>query len=127
MKKRSQYIADFLNFIEQAKLDYLHSAEALETEQKRQEDLLHDIEFCMDSRERSKLATQLHRCRLERRRLKDIQEETSIIYNFVTEPANKKVLDKIASQLLGSLRKSESYHENRFYRRRLKEGEKAND
>ena len=122
MKKRSQYIAEFLNFIEQTKLEYQNAKEALENEQKRQEDLLHDIEFCMDAKERSKLATRLHKCRLERRRLKDIQEETSIIYDFVTDPANKKVLDKMASQLLGSLRKSESYHENRIYRRRLKEG-----
>lgn len=120
MKKRSQYIAEFLNFIEQTKLEYQNAKEALENEQKRQEDLLHDIEFCMDAKERSKLATRLHKCRLERRRLKDIQEETSIIYDFVTDPANKKVLDKMASQLLGSLRKSEGYHENRIYKRRLK-------
>lgn len=120
--KRSEYISQFLNFIEQAKTDYQTSLEGIKLEEKRQEDLLHEIEFCRNAKERSKLATRLHKCREERRKFKDIHGETSRVVTFVNDPANKKTFDKL-TQVLGSVRKEESYQENRVYRPRVKESE----
>ena len=119
---RSENISQFLNFIEQAKTDYQASIDGVKTEEKRQEDLLHEIEFCTSANERSRLATKLHKCREARRKYKDVQEETSWVVSFVTDPANKKTFDKM-KQLLGNVRKAEKYHENRVYVPRLKEGE----
>ena len=121
--KRSEYISQFLNFIAEAKREYASAVEGIRTEEKRQEDLLHEIEFCKVAKERNKLTTKLHKCREQRRKYKDIKEELEPIVEFANEPANKKVIDKLSSQLLGQVRKAENYHENRVYKRRLKEGE----
>ena len=74
------------------------------------------------ARERSKLCTQLHRSRLNRRKYKDIFEETDDIVQFFNVGQHKKVLDQMG-QLIGKVRKVEKYHENRVYIPRLQEGE----
>lgn len=121
--KRSEYISNFLNFIAEAKREYASAVEGIRIEEKRRTDLEHDIEFCEIAKERNKMATQLHKCQKARRKFKDIKEELEPIVDFANEPANKKVIDKLSSQLLGQVRKAENYHENRVYKRRLKEGE----
>jgi len=121
--KRSEYISHFLNFISEARKEYAVAVEGIRTEEKRQEDLLHEIEFSKVANERNKLTTKLHKCREKRRKYKDIKEELEPIVEFANDPANKKVIDKLSSQLLGQVRKVENYHENRVYKRRLKEGE----
>jgi hypothetical protein len=85
--------------------------------------LLHEIEFCKVAQKRNKLTTRLHKCREQRRQFKDIKEELEPVVSFADDPANKKVIDKLSSQLLGQVRKAENYHENRVYKPRLKEGE----
>lgn len=120
--KRSEYISQFLNFIEQCKTDSHESIDGISREEKRQEDLLHDIENCRNAKERSKLATQLHRCREMRRELKNTQEQTSWIVNFVAAPENKKTFDRM-TQVLGNVRRTEERHENWVYNPRLKEDE----
>lgn len=121
--KRSEHISQFLKFIADAKSEHGAAVQGILKEEKRQEDLLHEIEFCKDAKERNKLSTKLHKCRLERRRYKDLKEETEPIVDFVNEPINKKTIDKLSSQLLGQVRKTENYHSNRVYKPRLKEGE----
>ncbi len=119
--KRSEYISNFLNFIADAKREYASAVEGIRIEEKRQTDLVHDIEFCKIAKERNKMTTQLHKCRNTRRKFKDIKEELEPIVDFANEPANKKVIDKLSSQLLGQVRKAENYHENRVYKPRLRE------
>lgn len=120
VKKRSEYISDFLDFLSQAKSDYAIAIDGIKTEEKRQEDLLHEIEFCGNAKERSKKATRLNTCRKDRRYYKDIHEETAIIQEYLNDPVNKKAIDKLR-EVLGSVRKSERYHADRVYRPRLKE------
>ena len=64
--------------------------------------------------------TKLHKSRLDRRKYKDLMEETVDIVEFVSDSSHKKTFDKM-KQLLGKVRKAESYHENRVYIRRIEE------
>lgn len=120
--KRSEYISQFLNFIEQCKIDSHDAIEGMKREDLLQEDLVHDIENCGNANERSKLATQLHKCRERRRIYKNNQEQTSWIVNFISAPENKKTFDRM-TQVLGNVRRSEERHENWVYKPRLKGGE----
>lgn len=51
---------------------------------------------------------------MERRKYKDIFEETDDIVQFFKESQHKKTLDQMR-QLLGRVRKVEKYHGNRIY------------
>lgn len=117
-EKRSENISVFLGFVDQALKDYDWASEMVDLENKRQQDLLHDIEFITSSKDRNKLCTKLHRSRKDRRWYKDIVEETEPIRTFFRDPQNKKVLEQM-KQLLGTVRKAENYHENRTYTRRF--------
>lgn len=103
-------------------MDSHEAIEGTKLEERRQEDLIHDIENCRNAKERSKLATQLHKCRERRRAFKNTQEQVSWIVNFVSAPENKRTFDKL-KQVLGNVRKTEERHENWVYNPRLKEGE----
>lgn len=92
----------------------------LDREQHHEE--LEECKVSDKARERSKLCTQLHRSRLNRRKYKDIFEETDDIVQFFNVGQHKKVLDQMG-QLIGKVRKVEKYHENRVYIPRLQEGE----
>lgn len=118
--KRSEIITEFLNLIDRSLDEYLISSQAVEYENKRQQDLLHDIEFTTNNRERNKLCTKLHKHRRARRAHKDIEEETKLIVDFFSIQSHEKTI-KDMKQMLGALRKVEKYHENRTYIRRVQD------
>ncbi len=68
----------------------------------------------LNCRERSKIATQLVANRQARRNYKDAVEELEPIVDFFEDPQNKNLMKKM-SELLGQIRKVESYHQRRFY------------
>lgn len=88
------------------------------TEEKRERDLLHFIEFETSSKKRGPIDTKLHRCLNERRHYKDILEETDDIIQFFQEPQHTKTLNQMR-QLLGRVRKAEERHKNRSYTPRI--------
>ncbi len=111
----SQFIKDFLDFIQNAKADYDYNFEAMRKEDRITQDYLHMLELeDLSYRERSKIATKLTANRQARRTHKDMVEELEPIIEFLSDPMNKKILDQM-SQLLGKVRKIEGYHQNRFY------------
>lgn len=118
----SENIRSFIRFIHECKALNEMAKEGISTEDKRQQDLLHEIEFEPRAKERSKLCTKLHLSRKERRRYKDIFEETDDIVQFFNTGNNKKMLEQM-NQLIGKVRKVEKYHVNRTYILRLKEGD----
>lgn len=119
---RSENLRAFLRFVNECQALNEMARKEVSKEDKRQQDLLHEIEFEPRAKERSKLCTQLHRSRLNRRKYKDIFEETDDIVQFFNVWQHKKVLDQMG-QLIGKARKVEKYHENRVYIPRLQEGE----
>lgn len=118
----SDEIKAFLDFINESKKLYAYAVDRVTEEEKRQMDLIHAIEFENSCKERSKLSTKLHGCRLDRRRYKDILEEREEIVKFFQDPQHKKTLDQL-TQLLGKVRKVEKYHSNRTYYPRVKRGD----
>ena len=116
----SKHLEEFLDCIAECKRVHPVAVENYELENKRQQDLLHGIEFETQPRELTELATRLHKSRQERRYWKDIIEEAEIMVKFFEEPGHKRTFEKL-KQLLGSARKIEQYHENRSYKIRVKE------
>lgn len=119
--KNSEKIKAFLDFVEECQSANNAAKEGISTEEKRTQDLLHLIEFEPSSKKRGPIDTRLHRCRNDRRRYKDMFEETDDIVQFFQDPRHKKTLNEM-QQLLGKVRKVEKYHENRTYIPRIKEG-----
>ena len=113
-KNHSQIISEFIKYLKSITNLYEYATEQIEQEQKLTQDLLHQIEFCNDHKQRYKLSTQLHYCRQRRRYFKDIIEEITPIYNIINKD-NTKVFMGYLSNALGEVRKSEKYHKDRTY------------
>lgn len=111
----SHILKTFLDFVDNAKSDYNFNLEAMKNEERITQDYLHKLELeGLNCRERSKIATQLVSNRQARRNYKDAVEELEPIVDFFDEPQNKALIKKM-SELLGQIRKVESYHQKRFY------------
>lgn len=124
INKPSEQLTNFLNFISAAQSHYIFCDEEMKKQEKLTQDYLHSLELDnLNCGERSKLATKLAINRKDRRYYKDRVEELEPIITFFAEPQNKKVLDKL-QQVLGQVRKQESYHKDRIYIPRvIKDGE----
>jgi len=120
--KTSEEIKHFLDFIRGCEIKYKMAIEAMETENKRTQDFLHAIEFEPHAEERSKIATRMRASRITRRENKDTTEELEPLIDFLSIPANKKAVDQL-TQILGRIRKTEKYHENRTYHPRVEKNE----
>ena len=110
----------FLDFIDQCCADYRYAYEAVNEEDKRLQDLLHEIEFAPDKAERNRVATKLQHSRKERRRNKDIVKLNELVVKFFEEKGHRDTLNKMR-QLLGRQRKEEEYlFGERVYKPRVK-------
>lgn len=104
--KNSEILSNFLNMLSEAERMNMEANQQLERLDKLTQDYLHGLEFCQ-YKDRSKVATALSRVRKERRKWKDIKEETDVLAEWVE--ANKGVYNKMR-EMLGQLRKVEKYH-----------------
>lgn len=121
--QHSQIIKTFLDFVDSARSEYNFNLEAMKNEERITQDYLHKLELeGLNCRERSKIATQLAHNRQVRRSYKDAVEELEPIVEFFEDPKNRSVLNSM-SQLLGQVRKVESYHKRRFYVPKVIDGE----
>ena len=116
----AQHLEDFLNAVDQCAKDYQYSSGIVSEEDKRLLDLVHEMEFAADSKERNRVATKMHNSRVLRRQNKDIVKQSELLVKFFEEPENRKVLNKLR-QLLGRQRKEEEYlASDRTYKPRVK-------
>ena len=119
-KTPAEQLSEFLNFVEQSYTDYQIASEALNEEDKRLQDLLHEMEFASNKAERNKVATRLQRSRKERRRNKDIVKLNEQVVRFFEEKPHRDTLNKM-KQLLGRQRKEEEYlFGERVYKQKAK-------
>ena len=119
-KTPAEQLSEFLNFVEQSYTDYQIASEALKEEDRRLQDLLHEMEFAGDRAERNRVATRLQTSRKQRRRMKDLMKRDEQVVKFFEDPENRKILNKMR-QLLGRQRKEEEYLEGeRTYKPRAK-------
>ena len=104
----AEYLAEFLNFIDQCCTDYQFAYDAVGEEDGRLQDLLHEMEFATDKAERNRVATKLQNSRKERRRNKDVVKLNEQVVKFFDEKSHRDTLNKMR-QLLGRQRKEEEY------------------
>lgn len=122
-KEVSEAVQGFLDYIDRCRDAYQLAHDAVGKEDKRLQDLLHELEFAEDKAERNRVATKFQRSRRERRRKKDEVMRLELIVQFFEEPQNRKVLNNLR-QLLGRQRKQEAFlNGKREYKPRVKERE----
>ena len=115
----SEIIADFLNHITAWRDEHKEAFEGVGKEDKRLQDLLHDLEFTANAKEKNRVATNLKESRKTRREYKDKVQMLESIVQFFEDEQNAKVLNKL-TQLLGKQRKNEEYiFSDRSYRYRV--------
>lgn len=118
-EKISEGLSDFLNLLHSLPSKYRLAKEELDKQEALTQDYLHSLELNnLSYKQRCKIATKLSKNRKNRRIAKDELEELTPLYNYITDPANKKVFDKL-TDILGETRKVEKYHSNRQYRNRI--------
>lgn len=116
----SEQLTNFLNFIDACISRYRYAFDNVGQEDKRLQDLLHEIEFASNKAERNKAATRLQRSRRIRRENKDEAKLYEKIAKFFEDKGNKDALNRLR-QLLGQQRKEEEYlSSNRTYNPRIK-------
>ena len=120
-KEASEVLEEFINYIEQCRADYEFAQDEMKKEDKRLQDLLHELEFAEDRNARNKVATKFQKSRRERRRQKDECLRLKLIVEFFDEQQNRKALNNLR-QLLGKQRTQEDYlNGKREYKPRVKE------
>ncbi len=117
----SEILTDFLNYIDCCRAGYQAAQEAVRKEERRLQDLLHELEFAGNENEKRRAATKLQRSRRERRKQKDEMMRRELVVDFFAEQAHKGTLNKMR-QLLGRQRKQEEFLDgDRHYNPRVKE------
>ncbi len=117
--KPSKHLEDFLNFLDQCSREYQYAFDNMSKEDKRLQDLLHEIEFAADKAEKNRAATSLQRSRRERRKNKDMVKLYERIVKFSEDQSNRRTIN-LLRQLLGQQRKEEEYlQSNRTYKKRV--------
>lgn len=113
-------LTEFLNFIDQCHVEYQVAYDAVNEEDRRLQDLLHEMEFAQDKAERNRTATKLQSSRRRRRKNKDIVKKNELVVKFFEEKTHRDTLNKM-KQLLGRQRREEEYlASDRTYKPRVK-------
>ena len=117
----SKKLENFLNFLDQSAKEYQYAYDKVSQEDRRLQDLLHEVEFAADRAERNRVATKLRSSRRERRKNKDIVKLYERIVRFTEDPNNRRIINQLR-QLLGQQRKEEEYLQSkRVYKKRVEE------
>lgn len=120
-KEISEVLQDFLNYIDICRNEHASAEDGVKKEDRRLQDLLHELEFAETREARNKVATKFQQSRRERRRQKDELMRRQLIVDFFNEPQNKIVLNQLR-QLLGRQRTQEEFlNGKREYKPRVKE------
>lgn len=117
-KKPSEVLEELLELLKESQKEYQSCMSGVYQYDKKPQDYLHDMEFTSNCKERSKISTQMHRDRIERRRLKDRAQLVQNIAAFYSDKSNKQFFDKLKS-LISKQKEIEKFLEGeRHYKRR---------
>lgn len=90
--KPSEVLQSFLDYLSACQAEYEQAKADMEKEDARKQDFIHALEFECRSKERSKIATQMHLSRTSRRKAKDKVLELEKIVKFANNERNKTFL-----------------------------------
>ena len=114
-------LEEFLGWVEECRDRYTAACEAVSHEERRLQDLLHEMEFAPNRNERNRAATKLQQSRRLRRKNKDILQRNEEVVKFFEEQGQKGLLKRMR-QLLGKQRTVESYLDGkRVYKPRVEQ------
>lgn len=120
-KEPSEVLSEFLAYIDRIRYDYKAAHDAVKKEEKRLQDLLHDIEFAEGENEKRRAGTRLQQSRRNRRRKKDEMMRLELVVQFFDEPTQKSTINKMR-QLIGKQRKQEEFlNGERHYNKRVQD------
>lgn len=120
-KEPSEVLSEFLAYIDRVRYDYKAAHDAVKKEEKRLQDLLHDIEFAEGENEKRRAGTRLQQSRRSRRRKKDEMMRLELVVQFFDEPTQKSTINKMR-QFLGKQRKQEEFlNGERHYNKRVQD------
>ena len=115
----AKVLEEFLNAVAASKQEYQYAYDAVNEEDRRLQDLLHEVEFAPNKAERNRSATKLQQSRRRRREYKDMVKKNEKLAKFFEEPKNWETLNRMR-QLLGQQRKEEeSRASERTYKPRM--------
>ena len=118
----AKVLEEFLNAVAASKQEYQYAYDAVNEEDRRLQDLLHEMEFAQNKAERNRSATKLQQSRRRRREYKDIVKKNEKLVKFFEEQKNREALNRMR-QLLGQQRKEEEYlASERTYKPRMSQG-----
>lgn len=119
----SEIIAGVCAMFEDAQLDYKWNLAKVGEMDALTQDYLHKLELDdLKYDERAKIATQLAKCRQERREHKDTTQILEPLVEYITSEKGKQ-LTNLLKEVLGKTRKTEDKMENRVYYPRVLKGE----
>ena len=94
-KDPSEALTEFLEYINDCREQYQAAHESVKTEERRLQDLLHELELAEGENAKRRAATKLRNSRRQRRRKKDEAMRLELIVNFFDEPAQKNSMNKM--------------------------------
>lgn len=97
--KPSEVIENFLSYIELVKTEYEENFAIVGEEDRRLQDLLHEMEFAPSKQDRNKAAAKLQQSRRRRRQAKDKVLELEKIYDFQKDQANRPFFKRLRTAL----------------------------
>ena len=109
--KKSDIVTQFIQLTDVAKQISLVASDEVHKQDLLTNDFLHQLELG-SAKERNKIATQIATSRKDRRYYKDQIEEVQALLEWME--GNKKALNEL-KQVLGKMRKTEEWHEDRAY------------
>lgn len=114
-KPLSPRISEVCSLFSEAVKTYQWSLEELTMSEKLTQDLLHSLELGdLDYRKRARVATQLRKCRQQRRVYKDTVEIYAPLVEHLESETGKRFVN-LLKEVLGKTRKSEERTEGRIY------------
>lgn len=111
----SESISEVCRLFDEAIKDYQWNSEKIVEKDRLTQDYLHKLELDdLKYDERAKVATQLARCRRERRNHKDTAQSLEPLVCFLGTERGRQ-LTNLLKEVLGKTRKTEEKMENRVY------------
>ena len=120
-KTPAEVLEEFLQYIDRWEDKYKEAFEEVGKEDKRLQDLLHELELTSNAKEKNRAATKLRDSRKARRQSKNSVLMYENLIKFFQDAQNKKTLNQLR-QLLGNQRRQEKMlMSERTYRPRVDE------
>lgn len=118
----SEVLEQFLSWEAECEKSYKEASAAMMQEERRLQDLLHELEFSQNQKECSKVAARLRQSRKLRRKYKDIVKRNEMVVKFFEEQSSRGMLKRM-KQLAGRQRTEEQYLDGeRLYKPRMEQG-----